>query len=147
MSETQSIVPAASTVHDADVIREMIRHEETLIISRAHWLVTLQAILFAGLAFSWQQDPRLSVTLIGFGIATALMFIPHLRYGNLAIRGLQSWLSSKGYKAGIDGPAVIGLDDKDVPWIWRVLLKWTALPIFFLLAWFIVAAQWVVREF
>jgi hypothetical protein len=138
--------PSSSTtldsfIHDADVIRDMIRHEENLIISRAHWLVTLQAILFAGLAFSWEQDRALSLTLVGFGVATALMFFPHLSYGNSAIQRLELWFQQRhGQLLDHPHPPLRGLSG-DIPWYYQVLLNWRALPSFFLVGWFIVAVQ------
>lgn len=122
--------------HNADVIREMIRHEENLILSRANWLVTLQAILVTGLAFSWERRaPRLSYTFIISGVISALMFMPHLYYGNRAIKDLLEWWGKN--RGDYRGPRIIGLEER--PWLLQLLLSWMALPILLFVAWVVLA--------
>ena len=112
----------------------MIRHEETLVMQRAVWLVALQTLLVTGFTFSWEQkDLALTLIFVFAGILAALMFVPHFRHGDRAILRLESWW---GYHiGGYAGPDVIVLPtEQRHAWL-KFFLHWLLLPVFFAVGW------------
>ena len=119
----------------ANVIREMIRHEDQLLIGRTNWMIMLQGLFFAALAFSWT---RLSITLliVVLGIVFSLLFIPYLNLSDRAIAELLRWWNANS--ADYDGPPVVGLDHRDVPALPWKFLPWRLLPFIFCISWLMI---------
>jgi hypothetical protein len=118
------------TQHDnANIIREMIRHEDNLLVNRTNWMITLQGLLLAALAFSWDRHMAVTFLIGGLGILYSLFFIRYLNLTDKAIFKLLKWWDDNG--ADYDGPSVIGLRDEEIigPPPWK-LLPWT-----FIISW------------
>ena len=117
------------------VIRELIKHENDLVNQRLGWLIQIQAILFAALAFAWKNAPFALTILLSFlGIATAGSLWSALALYSPAVRGLRKWWSDHRPDGGVEGPDVIGLwaPSEGVGWYLR---PWRALPAIFIIAW------------
>jgi fatty acid desaturase len=126
----------------ANVIREMIRHEDGLLIARTNWLMTLQGLFFAALAFGWNTR-WLPLIIIGLGVLFAILFIPYLTLSERAIVKILNWWKENG--SGYDGPPIIGLEFKDVPILYSKLLPWSWLPGVFVIAWLLVLTAWLTK--
>lgn len=130
-------------VSDADVIREMIRHEDDLLIGRTNWLMTLQGLLFAAFAIGWNNWwMPLFVALMG--IFFAAIFIPYLQLSERAIAKLLAWWDSN--KTGYEGPPIMGLGYRDVPVHYWKFMPWDWLPKIFIAAWLVFSFAWVVQH-
>ncbi|MCQ8106401.1 hypothetical protein NP590_20020 [Methylomonas sp. SURF-2] len=124
---------------DANVIREMIKHENQLVDQRINWMSTIQGLLFAALAFSWDKANCLIPLLCGLGGVIAVITIINLGLATAATQLLLNWY--KANHPSYSGPPIIGLyikspvDCKYIPYI-------TSLPIWmtfaFLIAWILV---------
>jgi ABC-type amino acid transport system permease subunit len=117
------------------VIRELIKHENDLVNQRLGWLIQMQALLFAALAFAWKSAPMaLTILLSILGIATAISLGFALALYSPAIRGLKEWWSHHRPDGVIEGPDVIGLwaPSEGIEWYLR---PWRALPVIFIIAW------------
>jgi hypothetical protein len=120
------------------VVREQIRHENELVHQRLTWLIQLQGLLFAALAFAWGKGEAL-VCLISFlGVGTAVSLWSALRHYGPAVRQLAQWWSVRR-PDDFAGPDVIGLwapSDRLARW----LRPWRFLPWVFVAAWVFVLA-------
>ena len=126
----------------ANVIREMIRHEDDLLIGRTNWLMTLQGLLFAALAFAWDIE-RLPLVFIIFGALFSALFIPYLTFSERAIiKLLNLWKeNSRDY----DGPPLMGLEYKDVPAWYSRIWPWSWSPVVFIIAWLWIFIVWLTK--
>jgi hypothetical protein len=99
----------------AEIIRNMIRHENELVNHRITWLSQLQGLLFAALGFSWDnQDAHLLVyCLCLLGSLIALSSLVTLASGDEAINNTLYWWD---IHKPIDyfGPDVIGLTSNGI---------------------------------
>ena len=123
-----------TALEDAEVIREMIRHEDDVIDQRITWLCQIQGFLFAALALAW-KDPtasRLVIVLCIVGILVAVSSGIALRSVRLAISNLVEWWDKKFGQSGDFGPDVFA---RRVGTCFTHLLPWTSLPAIFSLAW------------
>jgi hypothetical protein len=118
------------------VIRELIRLENDALNWRMGWFLTLQGFLFAALAFAWDKDAELIVVLSIIGILSSLSVGILLRYGILAMKGLEEELQTDSEER------VIGRRYGETPAIILFLLPWHFLPLLFVGAW---AAVIVIR--
>ena len=118
----------------ANVIREMIRHEDDLLLGRTNWLMTLQGLLFAALAFGWDR-PWLPFLIVALGILFSTLFIPYLNLSEQAIAQLLGWWKENG--AGYDGPPITGLEYKNIPGVLSKILPWNLMPYVFIVAWLV----------
>ncbi|MFW9263100.1 hypothetical protein [Nostoc sp. CALU 546] len=121
---------------DANIIREMIRHEDNLTINRLNWLITLQGLLFASLAFSWDKSRLLTYLLIFLGLFFSFMLLRYLQLSNQAITRLLKWWEKK--QNNYDGPPVIGLEDQEIAKLILMILPWKSIPFIFICSWFVV---------
>jgi len=117
------------------VIRELIKHENDLVHQRLGWLIQMQGLLFAALAFAWGRAPKeLTILLALLGMATSLSLWSVLKLYSPAIRGLKGWWEDHRPEGAIEGPDVIGLWSPSSG-IESLLRPWRALPIVFGAAW------------
>jgi|GEM_PF-2549768 len=98
-----------STIEEnAEVIRQLIQHENELTNHRMGWLNTVQGLLFASLAFAWDSTSgtNLITILSVVGIGSAILAYVSLLMSSYAMNQLLGWWdqNSQGYT----GPPVIG---------------------------------------
>lgn len=123
-------------VETANVIREMIRHEDELLVNRTNWLITLQGLLFAALAFSWEKSFAITVLFVLLGIVFSILFVRYLNFADLAIAKLLRWWEA--HSDGYNGPPVIGLEDQDTTAIDLKIIPWKLIPYLFVVSWLFV---------
>jgi hypothetical protein len=123
-----------TTLEDAKVIREMIRHEDDVIDQRITWLCQIQGFLFAALALTWKEptESRLVPVICLVGLLVAVSSGLALRSARLAISNLVKWWDNKIRQSGYLGPDVFA---RRVGKSFTHLLPWTSLPVLFFLAW------------
>lgn len=125
------------TSQDAEIIRQMIRHEDDVINQRFTWLCQIQGFLFAALALAWKEPTANQMALIlwplGFIVSVTSWFA--LKSARKAVANLVRWWD-ENKAASYAGPDVFG---RRVEPSWRDYLRpWNILPILFCLAWLIV---------
>ena len=116
-------------------IRDLIKHENDLVNQRLGWLIQIQGLLFAALAFAWEKAPWPLTALLSFlGIATAISLSSILLIYSPAVREMRQWWVDHRPDGAIEGPDIIG---KWLPssGIARYLRPWRALPAIFIVAW------------
>lgn len=121
--------------NNANVIREMIRHEDELLVNRTNWLITLQGLLFTALAFSWDKNLALTGMFVVLGIVFSILFVRYLRYADLAIDKLRTWWDS--HSDGYMGPPIQGLANQDTSKLDEILLPWRLIPYLFIASWLV----------
>lgn len=126
------------------VIRNLIKHENELVNQRLSWLVQIQGLFFAALAFAWERAPReLTFLLAILGIATAVSLWTALGLYSPAVRGLRAWWQEHRPEGSIEGPDVIGLWRPSQK-LGRLLRPWRALPCIFIAAWIgVIVVAWL----
>ena len=122
--------------HWAPVVRELIMHENELVNQRLGWLIQVQGLLFAALAFAWAEAPRsLTLVLVGLGIAVALSLRTAIGMYSPAVRGRVKWLEERlPEHVSIDEALVIGRKAESRG-IGKLMRPWRALPIIFVIGW------------
>ena len=129
--------------HDAEIIREMIRHENEQINNRVSWLMTFQGLLFACLGFVWDKpmSDRLIVGLCILGILVSVLCFFTLHAATTAILLLyDSW--AQGRPTDYHGPDVVGLPPPKVR-LFRYLAAWILFPLVLAVSWVFV---WYVKK-
>lgn len=78
------------TLEDAEIIRQVICHEDDLIDQRFTWLCQIQDFLFAALAFAWKEPTanRLTQLLCLLGITVSVTSWFALRSAWLGVTNL-----------------------------------------------------------
>jgi len=114
---------------DPDIIRDLIKHENALMSDRMGWFLTLQGLLFAGLAFAWDKGAGISVVFSVVGVLSSMSIGVLLRYGTHAMKRLEEQSNPDS-----DGPS-IGRKYSETKWIVHFLLPWNLLPVVFFVAW------------
>src|SRR6476661_7860316 len=89
------------------ILREMIRHEDTLRDHRLGYLLTFNAFLFAALAFAWKSAVPLVFLLAGVGIAVGVSALAGQVTSNTAIRKIRHLADEDA------DPPVIGLTSEE----------------------------------
>jgi len=122
----------------AEITRNLIIQENARLNERTTWLLQLQGLLFAALAFAWGKESLLIWLLSGVGILSSLAIGKALHSAIKAIDSIEMEWRSKGIE--YKGPRIIGLGRYDA---WRferqvLLLPAYNLPIIFVTAWIIV---------
>ena len=137
MSSTTDAQRSAS-FQDAEVIRQMIRHENDLMNHRLSWFNTLQGLLFAALAFSWDKPDSSGLVYMLCALGALLCLSTHysLRGAVFAITRLRDWWDNHR-DTGYNGPDVIGRrpDRKSIP----LLRPYVLFPAAFGTAWLWIA--------
>ena len=123
---------------EAQIIRQMIYHENELLNNRITWFVMLQGLLFTALAFSLAvEDAAFFVYLLsGLGIVLSISTLYTIRSGLKALKSLRGWWDDNK-SMDYDGPDVVGRrpDSKSIPW----LRSYVFFPICFIVAWAFIA--------
>lgn len=121
-------------------VRELMRFETELLNQRVSWLLQIQGLLFAALAFAWNDT---SLALLGLlsalGIATAASIAIVLYRFSPAMRSLYAWWSERLTVEQQNVRLVIGYwsPSRGIAWLLR---PWRALPIVFVVTWLSVMA-------
>ncbi len=152
----------------AEIIREMIRHEDCLVNHRITWLSQLQGLMFAAIGFSWdKKDAHLLIycfCIIGLLIAVSSVAVltggqiasyrtiawwdqyKRKNYSGADIIGLQNYEENKETgkweRSGVDKDFLyIGklISDKRRKWLVNRLYPWYFLPRLFIFAWISIA--------
>jgi len=139
--------PGPLTERQADevtkVIRDLIRHESSLLHQRITWLLQIQGLLFTALGFAWRPSAGSGwdfgslalVSLLAFlGITTAISIALAVVLYHPAVKRLQKWWADRLSPEQQHMRIVIGLDVPSWP-VTRALRPWRALPVMFVLAW------------
>jgi len=126
------------------VIRDLIKDENDLVNQRLGWLIQMEGLLFAALAFVWNRAPNgdaapkgLTILLAFLGIATVVSLWSALSLYSPAIRDMKKWWEDHQPEGTIDEPegkGVIGMWHPSEG-IGELLRPWRALPIIFVTAW------------
>ena len=122
------------------VIRDMIRHENTLLNQRLGWLFALQGLLFSAAAFLWRASALPVIAFSFVGILACVSIGHTLARGQHAIRRL---LIDKGQKYTKRlpqewiMPPIIGSRGKAIEWLlpgrflpWVLGVAWIAILVF-----------------
>lgn len=140
MSNSPEKVGNLSESH-AQIIREMIRHENDLTSARMGWMTTLQGLLFTalGIAINCEKYKPLVNMLPIVGIVTSLLTAWGIWSAARAINSelLKWWEENEG--KGYRGPPIIGLTGSSM--LQRYITPWQILPVVFLLSWFFVLTK------
>jgi hypothetical protein len=130
-------VDRKADTNDAQIIREMIRHENDLIHHRITWFGTLQGLLFAALAFAWGKNniTILTYLLAMLGIVLSISTYYAIQASLKAIKTLREWWDNNKNLDYV-GPDIIGRrpDSKSIPF----LRPYVVFPASFLIAWAII---------
>jgi len=122
------------------VVRELIRYESDLLHQRLTWLLQIQGLLFAALAFAWNARSRPLIFLFcALGITTAVSIALALHLYSPAIRSLQGWWNEHLTPQQRHNRLVIGYSSPSRGFTW-LLRPWRALPWVFVIAWLFVLA-------
>jgi hypothetical protein len=91
---------------DADIVRQMIVHENELTNQRVQWLLTVQGLLFTALAFAWKDAKPLICPLCIVGVAVSVATILNVYFATRAVERLVVGFDKRNpeYK----GPPIIG---------------------------------------
>lgn len=128
---------ADSDYEKAKIIREMIRHEDDLFNQRITWFSTIQGLLFAALALSWDKTNAFSLviilSLLGAIISGSTYYT--LRRGLEAVVTQMDWWD-KHKPDDYSGPDIIGR--RPTPKSKNLLWPYFLFPIVFMAAWIII---------
>ena len=92
----------------AEMLREMVRHEDDLRNHRITWLCQLQGFLFASLGFAWGKSQRLTTILAVLGLTFGFLILIALLSGTAAHLRIRKWWRETK-PADHKGPDVFGL--------------------------------------
>ena len=120
---------------EANILREMIRHECDVTNERMAYFMALQGFLFTALSFAWEDSKALVILLSVTGIFSSISILYLLKLAKRAIANLLNTWEEKRSK-NYDGPDIIGIRaSKSV----NLLLSPSfILPILFMMVWFII---------
>jgi len=130
-----------------EIVRRMVQHEDDLRNQRLGYLLTLNGLLFAGLAFAWRAPHARSLVLVlaATGILIAVSTLSSMTLSDRAI----SYLRERAPlgRARLDGKnpteeeeiesIPVALNELQIRqgWVLRLLQPWRALPVFLGVAW------------
>ncbi len=123
---------------EAQIIRQMVYHENELVNHKITWFSMLQGLLFTALAFSLNvEDAAIFVYLLSvLGIVVSISTFNTIQSGLTAIKTLRGWWD-ENKSMDYNGPDVIGRrpDSKSIPF----LRPYVVFPICFIVAWAFIA--------
>ncbi len=117
----------------------MIQHENTLVIERTNWMLTLEGLLFTALAFAWDKNSAVVMVLSLVGFVSSISLGVFLESATRAIARLQQWWRNHTADQNYNGPPIIGLSDEEFTSVEMIILPHRVLPVLFGLAWLVVA--------
>ena len=92
-------------------MRDLLKHEDSLMGQRMNGLFTVQGILFAAVGFVWREyaDRRIILMIGAIGCIAAALYGIELYLGNRAIKDiLREWDEGGRQRAGNNPPRLIG---------------------------------------
>jgi hypothetical protein len=128
-------------VHDKDIVRSMIQHEDDVLNHRLVWMLAVQSLLVTALGIFWGKEVLASWTIISFGLVSNLSFMYSLSVSHNAIEDLK-----KKWKNKFPDD-----DPKDLPTLQSdpnckvMFMPWKLLPILVFLMWFILGILYAFR--
>ena len=141
------------TAEFAAIIRDMIRHEDTLRDQRLGWLFALNGFLFAGLSVAWPDENSgpLVIVLAVVGVLVAISSAAVLARSAVAIDKLAARASERTARDEEEVPPVIALRSKELQedngasrWVKATgpLVPWKMVPKVLALAWAVLPVLW-----
>ena len=131
-----SLSPAYEQKDYADKIREMIRHEDSVLGQRVTWCGTIQGLLLASMGFAWEKAPAGFVYVVsaaGVFIAISTLYASIITV-NTMVDLIKKWEGRESL--GWAGPPIIGRDARR----WNPVFRPSrAIPGAFVLLWPIVS--------
>jgi hypothetical protein len=125
----------------ANIVREMIHYEDSVLAQRVTWCGTIESLLMTSLGFAWKTASAPFVYVVaGIGIIVAAVTL----YASFKTVGTMAKLTNEWEiprAPFYDGPPVIGMDTR--PWS-RFFRPSRAIPGTFIILWIAIA---VVRIF
>lgn len=124
------------------ILREMIRHEDSLRDNRLGYLLTFNAFLFAGLAFAWKNSDALITVLALVGLAVGISAEAGQITSNKAVTKLRKLAEDAD-------PPIVGLTSHEtgeyqLSWWTRELAPWKTLPLILIVAWpTVLVVRWI----
>jgi hypothetical protein len=119
----------------ADLLREMIQHEDEIVNQRMTWFLTIQGLLFAALSFGWDNDVWLVAGVLApAGLAVCVFSRSTLVVGPSAVGDLVRWWDAQK-PANYFGPDIVGRR-VETSGIRQLLWPWNSLPLTLGLFWF-----------
>lgn len=136
VEQGEKVYPPNRLEDYAEVTRHLISQENARLNERTTWLLQLQGLLFAALAFAWGKETFVILLLSVVGILSSLAIGNSLRWATKAIDDIEEEWNSKG-KAYYNGPRIIGLSKSEGSFLERKLLLHAPymLPVIFVAAW------------
>lgn len=125
----------------AKLVREMIRHEDSVLAQRVTWCGSVEGLLLAALGFAWNSASEWFVIVVGLvGLLVAAVSLYASITTTNTMQGLtDQWNDRK--RNDYDGPPVIGREPKN----WNRLCRPSrGIPLAFMLLWVAIA---IVRHF
>lgn len=102
-----SAIPSFGVDQHAEIVRAMIRHEDTITNYRISWFTAVQGLLFAGLFVAYQAKIALIFSvIIGVGVGSCILTSISLIIGTRAKAAITRWWSENSQ--GYSGPPVVG---------------------------------------
>jgi mono/diheme cytochrome c family protein len=150
-------------------IRELMQHEDNMASTRLAWTGTFQTLLFAALAFSWDQEPWLVTFVLCFlGFIISFVSLWSLLESSTATDRLYDiWRDYIGTQMSSKTPPVwawesISEEPRDYHWLTRFInglrrpscryprrgwfrAPWHWIPVFLLLGWLIISVVHIGR--
>ena len=109
---------------------------------RFSWLVAIQGLLFAALAFAWKDAGELVPLCSVLGIGTSISMATGFHFAGKAISTLHNeWIEN--LPEGYNGPSVIGYMTPSR--ICRCLNPWAAMPFLFICSWLWASLCWFLQ--
>jgi hypothetical protein len=99
-----------ATEERANIVRDMIEHENDVTNHRVTWLLTIQGFLLAALAFAGNDAAGLVPYLCVLGIIGSALTILNVSFSTTAVSRLVEWWNN--HSEGYEGPPVIGIGFK-----------------------------------
>jgi hypothetical protein len=128
----------SETEDNASILRAMAAHEAEQVNRRLSWFGTLQGLLFAALAFTWDKSSKLTIIISGLGIFVAAMVSMGIIAATLAMERIRKMWEKKKPQ-GYDGPDIFGFYPTPR---WRFTIFTSPenlLPLGFIVAWILIA--------
>lgn len=125
--------------HDAQIIRSMIQHENTLVNERTNWMLTLEGLLFTASALIWDKSSAVVIVLCLVGLISSISLGVFLESATRAIAKLQQWWRNHISDQNYTGPPIIGLRAEEFTRFEMMLLPHRVMPVLFVVAWLVVA--------
>ncbi len=117
----------------AEITRQMIRHEDSVLSQRLSYCVTIEGLLLASLGFAWEKAPPEFIYIVCF--AGLFVSVSTFYASSFTVKAMsqlvRAWRIRSGNSA-YDGPNVVGRDPDE----WSAILRPSlAIPGIFFFVW------------